>query len=427
MTIHKFKEYTPEEYLMIDMANNYGLSHVTKNGLTTYVDLDKTSFENRIAWVEDLRDKDHLTHYINTAEKPALFFAGLQAYNETLKNNPIGYPVSLDACSSGLQILAVMSNCEKSAKRCGIVNTGKREDAYTSLFEDMQKASSTELRASRSDMKQAIMTSLYGSKAQPRILFGKGTPELDLFYEIMEEEIPGAWKLNLALKDLWQPYADKHSWTLPDGFEVCMAVEAVETDEVSFLGEPVKIYTNQYKGAPSGRSLSPNIVHSIDGMVVREMTRRCSFRKKQKEKLLSICEVSIKRKTRRASTTGKGRSKDKLLKSLWKKYISTGFLSSRVLSLIDESNVGIVSAFKVKELISTLPNKSFPILAIHDCFRVHPNYGNDLRMQYNYIMSDLAKSDLLGDIATQITGKKKTLSKLGDISSKILDANYALS
>jgi hypothetical protein len=60
-------------------------------------------------------------------------------------------------------------------------------------------------------------------------------------------------------------------------------------------------------------------------------------------------------------------------------------------------------------------------------FRAHPNYGNDLRRQYNQFLSEIADSDLISDIASQITGKDTVIPKLGDIGAKILEANYALS
>lgn len=419
----KFVEYTPTEYLMIDIATNYGNADI--GGKT--VDLDKVDFEDRIAWFKQQEQAGTLAALITSADKPALYFAGLLAYNDVLSGKPIGYPISLDACSSGLQLLATFANCEKSARKCGVVNTGHREDAYTTLFADMKvMAGDFKMSATRKSTKQAVMTALYGSTAMPEKLFGTGRG-LEIFYTVMEEEIPGAWNLNLALKSLWQPYATEHSWVVPDGFEVCMTVEALDVDEVVFLGDAVSVYTKQLKGTAKGRSLSPNIVHSIDGMIVREMVRRCRFDQNQVKKVLEVCNVALARKTRRDSTMGRERKNDILLKKLWDRYLQSGFLSARVLELIDENNISTISAALVKDLIMTLPVKPFDILTIHDCFRVHPNYGNDLRRQYNYVLSDLAKSDVLADIATQITGRKKALQKLGDISAKIHNANYALS
>lgn len=421
------KEYTPIQYLKIDVATNFGDADVYNDGQIH--DLDKVNFEDRIAWFDRQEENGQLVQIIDQADKPALYYAGLQAYDKAMQGQPIGYPISLDACSSGLQILSALANCAKSALRCGVISTGNREDAYMSLFQDMNNAATgIRMNATRSDLKQAVMTSLYGSKAQPRKLFGDGTPALDLFYKTMETEIPGAWELNLALKGLWQPYATEHEWVMPDNFHVSMKVEDLETDEVVFLGDAVEVYTKQAKGSATGLSLSPNVVHSIDGMMVREITRRCTYDQKHVDHLKELCKFMLQRTSKnRKVLMGRGRQKDLLLTKIWKRCLKSGFLSARIIDLVDEKNIGIVSIAMLKNMLDNLPKKSFPVLSIHDCFRVHPNYANDLRRQYNIILAELAGSEILSDIATQITGKRQQLQKLGDIAADIRKADYALS
>ncbi|MCW6831719.1 hypothetical protein [Salmonella enterica] len=61
-------------------------------------------------------------------------------------------------------------------------------------------------------------------------------------------------------------------------------------------------------------------------------------------------------------------------------------------------------------------------------FRCHPNYGNDLRRQYNQILSDIAKSNLLSFILSQVLGQEFTAGKLdNDMWKDVLHAEYALS
>lgn len=63
-----------------------------------------------------------------------------------------------------------------------------------------------------------------------------------------------------------------------------------------------------------------------------------------------------------------------------------------------------------------------------DCFRVLPNYGNDLRRQYNRLLAEVSRSDLLSFLVSQIVKRRITVTKLDpDLHVDILDANYTLS
>jgi hypothetical protein len=61
-------------------------------------------------------------------------------------------------------------------------------------------------------------------------------------------------------------------------------------------------------------------------------------------------------------------------------------------------------------------------------FRCHPNYGNDLRRQYNTILCQIKNSELLKFIASQVANQKIKVQKVGKIPDEvILNANYTLS
>jgi DNA-directed RNA polymerase len=134
--------FTGREYLMIDIANSFGL--------------DKLNWDDRLGWFEQNEDK--LDSLIKLADEPALFFAGVQAWKKVKKGEPSGYPISLDATSSGIQILAALTGDRKAAQLCNVVNTGNREDAYKKIYEIMVNKIGDEAKIDRKETKKAIMT-----------------------------------------------------------------------------------------------------------------------------------------------------------------------------------------------------------------------------------------------------------------------------
>jgi hypothetical protein len=61
-------------------------------------------------------------------------------------------------------------------------------------------------------------------------------------------------------------------------------------------------------------------------------------------------------------------------------------------------------------------------------FRCHPNYGNDLRQQYNQILSELTGADVLTSIVNQIQPELgSAYIDLGLNPADVLQANYSLS
>ena len=395
--------FTGVEYLKMDIANNFS------------GDLDKMNFKDRLTWFND--HENNLEALIKDADDPALYYAGILAYKAYKEGKPSGYPISLDACSSGLQILACLINCESSAKLCGVVSTGHREDSYTVIYKEMVKRLGGNTVIERKDTKRAIMTSLYSSTAIPKQVFGEGE-QLKIFYETMEEMAPGAWELNKALMGLWQPMALSHDWVMPDNFHVHIDVIDMNSENVQFMNKPVQVDLKVNRGTKEGRSISPNIVHSIDGMIVREITRRCSFNKDTVLKVIHCLESRQKNLVT---------DDDKMVVKLWQRYQDSGFLSARILDHLNHSNMGHVDSLTIAVLLNKLPENPFQVISIHDCFRVLPNYGNDIRTQYNQILSEIASSDLLSYIASQIAGKHLPVNKLGDISAKIIEADYTLS
>lgn len=237
----------------------------------------------------------------------------------------------------------------------------------------------------------------------------------------METDLPGIWELNTELLALWQSDALSHDWVLPDNFHSRNKVTAQLVENAHFFNTPVEVVTEINAPQKKGRAMGANITHSIDGMIVREMSRRCSFNPDHIINLLKIIQTGSRAKPSRI------RPNDELVEILWSHYERTNFLSVRIIDLLDADNIGMVDPQRIAALISTLPQTAFPILTTHDCFRAHPNYGNDLRIQYAEILADLNDSTILADIASQLLQTEIVVEKRGLTSSEIRAANYQLS
>ena len=402
------QKFTGKEYLQISIANSFGL--------------DKCTWDQRLDWFKT--NENQLDQLIQHAEDPAMFYAGIQAWRAVQRGEPIGFPISLDATSSGLQILAALTGDRKAAQLCNVVDTGKREDAYTIIFDRMVNYL-TSLGAaaggiSREDCKQAIMTSLYGSQAEPKKVFGEGM-QLRVFYKMMIDAAPAAWDLNETFLEIWNSEALSHDWVLPDNFHVHVKVMKQVKETIHFMNQPHDVYYKVNEPTEEGRSLGANTIHSLDGMIVREITRRCDY---DPNVVLKVTEALLFA----GSGTSSDRPDDLMLIELWNHYVDTGYLSARILDYIDDKNVGLITPGPIWELIKSLPDKPFKVISVHDCFRVLPNYGNDLRWQYNNQLMLIAKSNILQNLLSQIVGRELVIGKLDENMWKdVINTNYALS
>lgn len=402
------QQFTGKQYLQMDIANHFGL--------------DKEDWSVRLAWFES--HKDVLDGMLKHAEVPAQYFAAVTAWHEVEKGNPIGYPIALDATASGMQILACLTGDRRAAQLCNVVNMGRRMDAYTEVYKYMLMKAGAQGRVTRDMVKTGVMTSLYNSEAEPKRVFGTGIL-LTKFYETMEEELPAVWELNQYYKAIWDCTRDTYTWILPDNFHVMCKVTDHVQEEVLFLGEHFDVVTKIHGPTAEGRSLSANTTHSIDGMIVREIGRRCNYKPsavKQVRFLMENPDVwnNDESVTRDAVT--------ETLVALLDRYQASGYLSARILDCIHYGNAHLVPVDAVLALLDSLPAKPFEVFSIHDCFRCLPTYGNDLRKQYTLQLHLIAKSRMLSDLLSQLMGHDVQIDPLDPtLADDILLSEYALS
>lgn len=397
LKVQTFQELTGKEYLMADIACKFDKA------------FEKVQWRDRLYGFSQIDFDDPKTFKI--ASDPVGLRAAYVALQKTAKGQETGYTISLDAASSGLQLLSLMVSCPMSWKLCG--GDENILDAYVHIYTSMHMNKPLD----RKDVKQCIMTALYGSTAQPKAIFGE---DVDVFYDAMEQLAPGAWDLNLGIQELWDEIdGTTYDWIMPDNFYCCIETHDKEVKTFNFLDEEYQVIQKVNERPRFHKGLGPNLIHSIDGMIVREMFRRCMY---NVQKVNQITEWIIEGK---GGTDGKSAE---MVQRLWQHYKDTGFLSVRILDYLYEDTLGLVDTVKIASLIAELPAKRFDLLSVHDCFRCHPNYGNDLRRQYNIILADLNDSDLLADIASQVANQPISAKKVGKISREvILNANYTLS
>lgn len=229
--------FTGFQYLLIDAANQFGL--------------DKLLFEERIQWgMDNLADLEALADQAEAKTKP-LYVKAVQAIRKAQAGIPTGHLVGFDASCSGIQVMSALTGCYAGAHATGLVDPNVRADAYTAVTNAMNEVlGGVGVNVPRAKAKEATMTSFYGSKAKPIEIFGEDTPELAAFYAAATKVAPGAWGLLQDLLASWQPYALKHEWQLPDGYEAKVKVmnkieTRIEVDELDHATFTYQYYVNE--------------------------------------------------------------------------------------------------------------------------------------------------------------------------------------
>lgn len=407
-----FKTYTGFQYLCIDIANSYGK--------------DKDLFEDRIQWVLDnIKDLETL---VPTADDQPLFLKAVMALRSSQKGNPTGHLISLDAVCSGTQLMSALTGCIKGATITGMIDPNVRADAYSSLTQEMNSLmvqdGLKEITISRADAKEAMMKGGYGSVAVPKELFGN----LIGYYEQAFLNIaPGAAELLPEMLNAWDPTKLVNQWTQADGFEVVIPVmdtksTRIQVDELG--GASITVEYKENMPLDFSASLVANAIHSVDALIVRNMIRRCSYNKPQVESVLYVLETLLEAGNEPCAMTDKHIIK----------YVSLAqrfnWIDPVIISFIDMTNINQLPnwyAIRLIKLIKMmLVYPPFDLLTVHDAFRMHSNNGNAVRYWYKEILAEIAESNILSCIMSDILGVKGTYPKLGNIGDLIRQSNYSL-
>ncbi|WNV49505.1 hypothetical protein [Pseudomonas phage L15] len=410
--------YTAFEYLLIDAANQMG--H------------DKWLFEQRIQWCYDnFDDLENLE--CNEKTRPQ-YLKAVMAIRAAQRGEPVGHLVGLDACCSGMQIMSALGGCESGAQATNLINTGFRQDAYSLVT----TAASTHLGESvgeikRSDIKTATMTHFYGSKAEPKNLFGEDTPELEAFYQGVEMVAPIANEMRDDLINTWQPYAMKHSWVLPDNFHsIVKSTDVFETrvevDEME--GASFEYIYKQDCGVERAVKNAANVIHSIDAYVLRSMHRRCNYDREAISKVMELVWGELM--DRHSGKCEAEVARDDKLAVYEDLYDRTNMVDAVIFNHINAVNVCQLETDHLEALCALWDtmrvHEPFELVTVHDEFKCHPNFCNEMRQHYINIFAELADSNVLDDIVHQITGSHVSYDRaIHNLSELIRESEYALS
>jgi len=414
------KTFTGWQYLLIDAANHFG--H------------DKLLFEERIKWAED--NLNNLEALSDQAETKPLYFKAVMAIRKAQQGLPTGHLVGLDATCSGIQVMSALTGCVAGATSTGMIDPNVRADAYSKCTSVMAELLGSSVDVSRADAKQALMTSFYGSKKQPTAIFGEKTPELAAFYKAAITVAPGAWELLQDLLASWQPYALSHAWKLPDGFDARVKVMTrkdarIEVDELGHATFTYEFYENE--GQKNGLSNVANMTHSMDAWVLRSMHRRCNYDRAQAEYVDQCIQAELIERNIRG---GIDQNQVEYFMTPKVKYYMQQYERSTIADIVilphlDQGTVSCLSTEHLQALAKILTGmlqyQPFELVTVHDEFKAHPNNLNWVRWQYREIMAEMADSNVLDDLLSQLMGYGGNFNKLSfNLGDQIRGSNYAL-
>lgn len=250
------QQFNPMQYMAIDVANCLGM--------------DKLLWDERIQFVKD--NISCLEYLIpeNPKEK-YLAVKAVKNFRLAQKGIPVNHIMALDSTNSGVQIMSLLTLDSFSASACNLIFTGKREDLYQSVLNQLKG-----VKLSRQQIKEVIIPMLYGSKMAPSEAFGEGTKQERAFIAAVEAAVPALSDCRDIITDCWDSDAKFHSWVLPDGHTAyCPVLESFDYKvEAEELSERFTFVQKEVEPSTNSTSLLANVIHSLDAYIVREMVRR---------------------------------------------------------------------------------------------------------------------------------------------------------
>lgn len=268
-------------WLKIDIANTFGK--------------DKLLHDEQVSWVDE-NIEDMLLYeqkYIQVADSPFEFRKTVDNYRMYLEDKPVNDFMYVDCSNQALQCYALLTGSLATAEVCNMAGKEYRADGYQMLADALNKHFSEPI-ITRAEAKKPMMVTLYGKQRAWESmlpLLEKELKDTDVysdefsvfmdhtFNEAMFDIAPEAMEAMDIIQSLNDGDIGTYYWTLPDGFKVTYDVKTKTRLDarritkggvnIHFLGE-----VEEYKSSKYNAGMAPNVIHSVDGYILRETIRR---------------------------------------------------------------------------------------------------------------------------------------------------------
>jgi len=280
-----------EDWLAFQVATTYGL--------------DKAPIQERLQWTRDNHDliesialdPDGYLHEWEVADEPWTFLAACDEYFHCViqcDRNHTSLPVAVDACCSGLQILAGLARDASTAALVNVLPSESPQDAYKVVAEQAKPHVPECIRPymDRKTVKRVVMTVPYNAKPYSNrgyireALKEKGvevekedlTTTVKAVRDAMNVIVPGPMKVMQWIEQEVANAIDRGAtsleWVTPSGFTVNQKLmkPTVQIIELQLMGRvQIKVATedgdkvdrNHHKNATA-----PNLIHSLDAALL---------------------------------------------------------------------------------------------------------------------------------------------------------------
>lgn len=171
-----------------------------------------------------------------------------------------------------------------------------------------------------------------------------------------------------------------------------------------------------------------NVIHSIDGYLLRSVIRRASYDHKKVATAKGFYIIELEKRNQAIQALA---VLDDELKNMLTIYEYSKMLDVSIIDYITDQNIGCVSTELLIKLIATLSKMlelgSSPVLTVHDAFRMHCNHANTVRYWYKELLAELAESDILQFIVSQIVKQQVVyIKKSNQLANMIRKSNYSI-